>query len=102
MQIETWVKDRDGAVGGVDAAGVFGCVAAQGDARLVWRQAVESGAVERGEGFEVVESAVFFEDLREDRESVGRGEAAGTAAGLQFGAIGMRRAVGAEKEARVA
>ena len=38
------------------------------------------GAVARGEPFEFVERAVFFENLRKDRHCVGRREAARAAA----------------------
>src|SRR5258708_22670016 len=74
----------------------------QGDALFVGRQAVEAGAVQRGEGFELVERVLLHEDLGIDLHSHRRIEDAGAAAGAFLGIGGMRRGVGAEKERRIA
>src|SRR6056297_3572025 len=102
MEREAGVEDGDRAVAGLDPCRVGDRVAlAQRDPRLVRGQAVEGGAVERGEAFEPVKRALFLEDMSEDRERVGRGEAARAAAGAFLPRIGLRRAVGAEEEARI-
>ena len=72
----------------------------QRDRTLVERQAVETGAVLGGEGFEAVESAFFIEERRIAFEREGRVEDAGAAAGGFLRVPRVRRAVGAEENVR--
>src|SRR5512146_563842 len=73
----------------------------QGHAILVDREAVEARPVQGGEGFELVESPLFREDLGIDRHRDRRIEDAGAAAGalLRIGRVGRR--IGAEEERRM-
>ena len=70
----------------------------QGDGVGVFRQAVEAGAVFRGEGFEFVEHADLLEGFGVELDGGGGAEHAGAAAGIFFGVLRVRRGVGAEEE----
>ena len=84
------VEDGDGPCPAVDLRGPGGGLAAtQGDAGLVRGHAVEGGAVQAGEAFQPVEGTLVVKDLGEDRQGVGGGEAAGTAAGVFLQRIRM-------------
>ena len=72
------------------------------DAILVRRHTVPGGTVQRDEALDPVERALLLEDVREAGQRDGRGEAAGAAASAELQRIGMRRAVGAGEEPRVA
>src|SRR4029077_8757785 len=76
-------------------------LAPQGHQSAIDRQPIECWAVKRREAFETVEGVLFFEDLGVDLERARGGEYPGTAAGRLFGGNGVRRAVGAEKDAGI-
>eukprot|EP00047_Mylnosiga_fluctuans_P009660 m.12443 g.12443 ORF g.12443 m.12443 type:complete len:435 (-) comp2730_c0_seq1:7-1311(-) len=75
--------------------------AVQRDLALVARQPVEVGTVKRGEALELIEGVGGVENLRIQRHSVPAGVAARAAAGGLLRALGVWRAVGAQKEAGV-
>src|SRR4029077_16364496 len=77
-------------------------VPGEGDGRLVARQAVEVGAVERGERLKLVQRTGGLESLGVQRDAGVRGENAGAAARGFLGAARMRGAVRAEKQPRAA
>ena len=70
----------------------------QGDGVGVFGQAVEAGAVFRGEGFEFVERTDLLEGFGIELDGGGGAEHAGAAAGVFFGVLRVRRGVGAEEE----
>jgi len=60
------------------------------------------GPVGAGNPLDPVEDLLFREDMGKERKRARGGETARAAAGGELGGIGVRGAVGAEKEARVA
>src|SRR5262245_56160245 len=74
----------------------------QSDRFFVGRQAIPGRTVERGEGLQLVERALFLEDMGKAAHGVDRGVDAGAAAGAFLQRIDMRGGVRAEEEALVA
>ncbi len=66
------------------------------------RQAIEIRAEMAGEGLQAIQAAGQLERLGVQLDRRVRGEHAGAAAGVLLGRALVRRAVGAEKEARIA
>src|SRR5215210_4147008 len=83
--------ERDHAA---DLTGHPTCDALERERPFVEREAVEVRAVYARKGFELVESALFFEHRRIAFERVRRVENAGAAARRFLGFAGVRRAVG--------
>ena len=73
-------------------------LAGQGDGAGVARQAVEGGAVEAGEGFQLVQSTGVVEDFGVHLDGGMRRVATGAARGVLLEVGGVRRAVGTQEE----
>src|SRR4051812_24281982 len=65
------------------------------------RQSIEIRAEVRRKSLQALQPARRLEGLRVQFDARVRGEHAGTAAGVFLGVLRMRRAVGAEEEARI-
>lgn len=64
VDVEPGIKDGNGTIAAFDLVRVCDDIAfGERDRLLVYRQAVETGAIARGEGFELVECIGFFEHL---------------------------------------
>ncbi|MCY1292421.1 hypothetical protein D9M70_416480 [compost metagenome] len=104
MQREHRIENGDQTGAGLDLLGIGDrfSLLAQRDRFLVDRQTVPGGAVQRGEGFELVECTLLLEHMRQAAHGVDRGVDAGAAAGAFLQRIDMGGGVGAEEEALVA
>ena len=85
-------------LGGRVALGDLPGLSLEGDGALVEREAVEVGAVDRGEGLEPVECSCILEDLRVHGHGHGGAEDAGAAAGTLLGHANVWGAVRAGEE----
>src|SRR5260370_34559814 len=75
-------EGHDDGVSGIDPRRNAPRRSAQRDAPLVRRQAIKARTVERGEGLQAIERALFGEDLGIELERRRRGEDAAAAAGI--------------------